>query len=692
MRIKLSVCLVILLFIGANILAQSVSVQWMENSDGTRWDILSDIVMDKHSNTYVACNYTALSKRNVVTSTGAKDVFIAKYNSDGKQIWYKQINNEDYCHIASLKLDSLGQLLISGFFSKEIRLGTEVLTVKHGNCAFFAMMDSVGQFIFAKKINGNFRGFISFSSNSLSEPDYYFAGSYSGDIIIDDITIKGNNKSNIFIGKFNDKGNLIKYSILDGSGDDLLEDLLIAKTGNIYLTGSFENDLRIEYDILLSNGLSDAFIVQLDKELHLVDSKQIGGHYQDYGKNIKLDSRQNLVWTGCFSGDIQIANRQKLSSNGNLDVFICKYDIDGKLIWGDQFGGQGNDYLSSTEINEFNSIYFCGNFKSSIDKENETLRSIGSLNDVFFVKYDSFGKFQYMESFGSHNSDFARKLVIDTANYMYLTGNFNSSFIAINDSTKNGNDLDFFITKLYDCSFGTAIDLPADTALCGSSYVIFADTNFIDYTWNNISGGAEYEVDTTNLYELTVLDNKHCSSSDTIMVVLYTEPTVDLGSDQFVFKGEIIQLFAEQGMDSYLWNDNSYESYLDINTIGLQEGTYTFSVIVTDTNFCNARDEINIAIIDLLNEGSSDDELSASIFPNPAKNHFTLKLDNLDISSLLNVDFYSVNGVKLLNFAPKINSSNLEIVIDIQSFNAGSYLILIKNGTTLIKRNVVIVK
>jgi len=693
MRIKLTICLAILLIANSIVLAQSVSVQWLKNSMGTKWDLVSDMVMDKHNNTYLACNYTALSTREKLSTNGEKDIYIAKYNQSGKQIWYKQINTTNYCHISSLELDSLGRLLISGFFTNELKLGKELLHAKSGNNAFIAILDTTGKFSFAKNIEGNFKGTKTFFRPSRSEPGYCFAGSYTGDIVVDEITYKGNYKSDIFICKFNEEGVLLDYLILEGKGNDQVNDMIVQKSGDIYLTGSFEYDLRIKNSRLISNGRTDAFFIHLDNTFNLLASNQIGGYYEDYGSNVKLDNNQDLLWTGCFSGEIQVNDNQLISSNGNLDVFVSKYNIDDKLIWIDQFGGVGNDYISSIETNNLNSIYICGSFKGSIEKGNAIIESKNSSSDVFLAKYDSDGVFNYVETFGSLNSDYARKLIVDTANYLYLIGNFDTKFAAHEDSTKNAIDLDFFLTRLYDCSFSSHIKLPADTTLCGTNYTIRADSNYIEYIWNEITGGPEFSVDTSDLYILEVKDKKKCISKDSILVKINREPIVDLGYDQILFHGEIIQLFAPPGMQTYQWNDQSKLQSLEINTNRFKEGAYNYSVIVTDTNSCIGKGAINITIIDLLNEDHINaEELRADIFPNPAKNQFNIKLQNIDVKCTLEIGLFSLNGTKLLDLSPKLQSSKLEIMIETQDFNAGTYLVLVKNGTTTLKKNVVIIK
>ncbi|PIQ29560.1 MAG: hypothetical protein COW63_12475, partial [Bacteroidetes bacterium CG18_big_fil_WC_8_21_14_2_50_41_14] len=464
--------------------AQSpLSVKWLKNSKGSGWDLVSDMVIDNKNNVYLVGNYTTKATKDNLSIASNKDIFIAKFNSLGTQIWVRQIKTKSYCHVNSIQFDNSGKLLINGYFSKEIKFGPNALNALKGNDAFFAVMDTMGNFQFVKQISGHFNGSPIFIKSRNTDDGYWFAGSYSGSLIIDNKIFEGSHPLDIFIGGFNQKGELDKFLLLNGNGEDQLQDFLVDSLGYLHITGSFEQNLSVENNQLKSVGRADAFLICLDNDLHLIRSKQIGGFFDDTGRKLRLDNEQNLIWAGSFADEVILSKKQELHSNGNLDVFVCKYNSDGDLLWFDQLGGPGNEYVSSIAINRYSSIYLAGNFRGPINK-NETKIESDHSSDVFIAKYLENGDFQYLESFGGTNSDYARQLEIDTSNYLYLTGNFKDYFLALKDSTSNASDEDYFLAQLYDCSFSTPIQLPSDTSICGDFFVIQADTGYSEYNWN----------------------------------------------------------------------------------------------------------------------------------------------------------------------------------------------------------------
>ena len=697
MKHKILISLWLVIVLVYNISAQSVSVQWLKNSDGASWDLVSDMKIDTANNIYVVGNFTSTAKKDLKSSEGNKDIFIAKYTSEGEQTWFHQIKSKDYCHINSLDLTKDGQLLISGFFNKEIMLDETKLIAKKGNHAFFAVIDTSGQFQMVKHIKGYFKGLPIFVKQK-TDKGYWFVGSYTRNMEIDNTLIEGNYSSEIFIGSFNEKGELDKHLILKGNGADEVKDVIIAEDGHLWLTGSFEKDLILGSQPIYSEGYTDAFLVELNDDLEVLELKQIGGVYKDYGKSIHFDSEQNYLWVGCFSAEIQQDAENSFQSKGNLDVFIAKYNPQHELFWMDQFGGGANDYVMSVATNQYNSIYLSGSFRGSIAKEEQEIESVDFSSDVFLAKYDKDGRFRYMEALGDTNADYARQLVIDTENYIYLSGNFNRSFKALEDTTINADGEDYFLTQLYDCEFSKPIQLPADTALCAKDYSILADSGYISYVWNERPGKMIKNIDSTNRYYLVVKDQYNCISMDSIMVQLNDDPIVDLGADMVVYQGDIIHLVADPipntfGMESFEWNDKSTLSFIEINTQNLKQGEYQYSVTVTDTNFCKGKGEISIKVLEMdrpLDE--IEKELSLNIFPNPAKEHCVVQLQNLDKEENLNMEFYTLEGARLWDLQPELSSTNMEMELNVQDLAPGTYILIIKNGTVILRGELVVVK
>ncbi|MGB1316435.1 MAG: hypothetical protein ACPG4Y_10470, partial [Chitinophagales bacterium] len=149
-------------------------------------------------------------------------------------------------------------------------------------------------------------------------------------------------------------------------------------------------------------------------------AKKYGGSglgSNDVGYSIVNDSTGNFYVTG--------------QKNSN-DIFIAKYSMNGYQIWSRTIDG-GNGYNtkgSSIELDNKGYIYIAGVFENTISFDTVSLVSNGSV-DVFLAKYNINGDFQWCTSFGSTGWDIANQLSIDNNNIL-LNADFQDSLFINN--------------------------------------------------------------------------------------------------------------------------------------------------------------------------------------------------------------------------------------------------------------------
>ena len=115
------------------------------------------------------------------------------------------------------------------------------------------------------------------------------------------------------------------------------------------------------------------------------------------------------------------------------------------------------------------------------------------------------------------------------------------------------------------------VDLGEDTTLCvGQTLVLDATQNVthpVNYLWGNASSSPTLIVDSSGAYSIEVWD--YCMTlTDTINVIFFDVPLVDLGDDTTICFGENIILDAGPDGATYLWHDNSTNQSNTVNGIG----------------------------------------------------------------------------------------------------------------------------
>ncbi|HPB24299.1 MAG TPA: PKD domain-containing protein, partial [Bacteroidales bacterium] len=138
-----------------------------------------------------------------------------------------------------------------------------------------------------------------------------------------------------------------------------------------------------------------------------------------------------------------------------------------------------------------------------------------------------------------------------------------------------------------------------DTVLCLGSAVAFSSLlgNDYSYLWlpDSITTNS-INITQPGTYSLTVFDTLGCQRTQTFTVVVDSFPVqASLGPDRNICQGDYITLTngAQQAV-SYLWSDNSGNSYLPIN--GAPGTTPAYSVTVTNANGCLAVDTVILNI------------------------------------------------------------------------------------------------
>jgi gliding motility-associated-like protein len=134
-------------------------------------------------------------------------------------------------------------------------------------------------------------------------------------------------------------------------------------------------------------------------------------------------------------------------------------------------------------------------------------------------------------------------------------------------------------------------DLGPDFGLCiGETATLEVDwpANYA-VTWSTGVTGASLNVSTSDVFSVEVIAPDGCTSRDTVEVVVYDYPELDLGPDTAFCAGEELRLTAsDPGLD-YLWNTGQLSRQIDVSEAGI------YSVEVTN-GYCYVYDSIEIAV------------------------------------------------------------------------------------------------
>lgn len=218
-------------------------------------------------------------------------------------------------------------------------------------------------------------------------------------------------------------------------------DIEVDDNGNVILLGYF--DQPVDFDPSASTfslsalGNNDVFVCKLDNSGNFVWAKQFGGStmsdYISCEQALVVDNSGNIAFAGFYTGTVDFDPSTVVSSftsNGNEDVFICKLNSLGNLMWAKSIGGAQNEEALTLGIDGSKNIITGGRFRSQVDFDPNagvTTYTAQGIEDAFLLKLDSLGNFVWANTFGSSNpaaTDKAGNLVVKSNGDIYVSDYF----------------------------------------------------------------------------------------------------------------------------------------------------------------------------------------------------------------------------------------------------------------------------
>ncbi len=200
-------------------------------------------------------------------------------------------------------------------------------------------------------------------------------------------------------------------------------------TGATYSIGAATPSHEGLYSVAVSNSLgaaisSAARLTVLPVSVVVPWAAGSGGSGSDVGNAIAVDAAGNSTVVGYFNGTAMFGTNT-ITSAGNTDIFIARYDSNGQLQWVRRAGGPGYDAAKGVAMDTNGNAYVTGAYEGEAAFGSTTLTntSPASYADVFLAKYDSAGNLVWVRSAGvEFADDQGNAVAVDTAGNVLITG------------------------------------------------------------------------------------------------------------------------------------------------------------------------------------------------------------------------------------------------------------------------------
>lgn len=419
-----------------------VNVGGSDTYDGTR-----DIIMDNSGNIYVIGRFqgTIVFGETRLEGMGDDGVFLVKYDTSGKLIWARQAGGKKEDVGYGISIDVNDNIYITGYFNDTANFDKIQLISKGKEDIFIAKYDQNGNAIWAKQAGGEYKD----EAHSIvtdRSGSSYITGYFSGKIKFDTLEISGPDFiEDIFIAKYDKDGNVIWVKKAGGSSNDRSTGISMDEHENIFLSGYFTKTAYFDSITVNTSNQADIFVAKYNKDGKALWVKQAGGPSWDEASCVDVDKQGNVLVAGFFVNEAMF-DSTVLTSFGDRDIFISKYDSNGKFLWVKQAGGEKIDECKAIDVTPEGDFYITGFFGEKVKFDTTTVTSSGDY-DIFFSHYSSDGNLLFAQQAGGKGCDEGRAVLYDGKENLYLAGGFNGKAKFGNSETKEAQDFDMFVAK-----------------------------------------------------------------------------------------------------------------------------------------------------------------------------------------------------------------------------------------------------
>ncbi len=440
--------------------------------------------------------------------------------------------------------------------------------------------------------------------------------------------VTGNHGSDDFwIVKLNSTGTIQWQKSLGGTNIEYANSIIQTIDGGFIVAGSSQSN---NGDVSGNHGSGDIWIVKLNSDAGVIEwQKSLGGSSFDWATSIKQTSDGGYI----IAGNSQSNNGDVTGNHGFIDYWIVKISSIGTIQWQKTLGGTGDDRATSI-IQTIDGGYVVAGY---CETNNGDVTGNQGIKDYWIIKLSSAGVIQWKRCLGGTHVDLAHSIKQTSDGGFIVAGH---AFSSDGDVIGNDGGTDFWIVKLNsDASViewqkslgGTETDLAYSiNQTTDGGYIITGASNSND---GDVTGHHGIQMPKATFFDYWVVK---LNSTGTI------QWQKSLGGITDDYAASIIQ--TTDGGYIVAGSSNSTDGDVTGN-----HGSYDYWIVkLSPENLSTS----------LFNQNKI-----FSLFPNPAKENLTLKIEFFTPSqeiTITDIQGKKIHSQKVEGLSTTINTSNFE--------------------------------
>ncbi|PCH95984.1 MAG: hypothetical protein COB85_04095 [Bacteroidetes bacterium] len=365
------------------------------------------ITLDANDNVYVSGSFQGIvdfdpdTGIQSLTSAGAWDFFLAKYNVNGNYLWAISVGNTNNELLHSHVSDSSGNVHITGYFTSSTVdfdpgpdtanliavAGDNIFFAKYKDCSLpnsipissFTYTQSTYTFNFTDSSQNATSWYWDFGDGSTDTSlnpihTYQIAGIYNVCLIASNACGSDTLCQNVTISV----PQIMFQKTFGGDSTDYAHSIRQTTDGGYIIIGQ---------TISFGAGDWDFYLIKTDANGDTLWTKSYGGDTLDIGYSVQQT----------IDGGYIIAGETRSFGSGYSDFYVIKTDLDGDTLWTKTYGGSlSSDYGVSIQQTSDGGYIITGN----------TGAYGAGQNDAYLIRINSMGDTLWTKTYGGTGQDF----------------------------------------------------------------------------------------------------------------------------------------------------------------------------------------------------------------------------------------------------------------------------------------------
>ena len=519
--------------------------EWVKNIGGTGTDVGNEITSDPDGNVIVCGRFETTidadpsSGTTSLVSAGSFDMVVIKFDPTGQFIWAKRVGGIGFDEFTNVECDASGNVILVGYFEGTVDLdpnaGVNSVTTQGTSDLYVLKLSPEGETLWMHEIAGvtdEATGGLSVAATG----HIFVSGGFNGTTnFSSSVSLTSAGENDAYVMKLNPDGTLNWVKQIGGTSFDYAWDLDTYTNGDVVLAGRFRDVVDFNPGVATANatssGLNDGFVLKLNSNGDYVWHNTFGGTDFDEVWAVATDLNNNTFTYGYFSGTVDLAPGaavQTFTSNGTDDLYIQKYNPNGTMLWVKAFGGSELENSYDIATDSEGNVVAIGDYFNTVDFDpgagTFNLTSLGN-NDIFMLRLDANGDFDWAQSTGSTFSQAGYAVHIDNNNSILSTGTFSNN-VDFNPGAGTTN-INALLFNMYVLKLAGFCVLPALTSVVPSDQTICEGETVTLAINGNLNGAATWAIHAGD-----------CNGTPVISTVSSSATITPIGGETYFIRGQ----------------------------------------------------------------------------------------------------------------------------------------------------------